>query len=129
MTWRALFENPHGDAVNAIVRKAGWSFDLAMEQLKSDGAARERDGLLYVLTDAGGDTIPSDPREPMIVGVYALDERAGEWVEVGMENFPNLRSALRRWNTVQVDTDEVDRIADENVTTDEDRSRGPRRWR
>ncbi len=95
--------NPRGDTVNAVVRKAGWSFDLAMSALKSDGAARWHNGLLYVLTDDSGDTIPSDPREPMIVGVYALDEREGEWIEVGMKDFPDLRGALQRWNTVQID--------------------------
>ena len=119
------YANPHGRSILDILGRAGWSFELADRTLRSSGVARTHNGLLYVLTDDSGDTIPSDPREPMVVGVYALDERAGEWVDVGQKDFTNLRNALQRWNTVWVDMDEVNRIAEENTVTDEDRSYGP----
>jgi hypothetical protein len=103
--------NPR-ESIRRIVSKAGWSYGLAQDQLKSDGVARMINRLLYVLTDDSGDTVPSDPREPVVVGVYALDDAAGEWVQVGDGNFPDLRSALQGWQGVEIDVEEVQRVSE-----------------
>lgn len=94
--------NPHGRSISDILERAGWSRDLADRTMRSSGVARTHNGLLYVLTSYEGEA-PSDPREPTVVGVYAEDRGAGEWVPVGMREFPDLRNALQRWNTVQAD--------------------------
>jgi hypothetical protein len=114
MKWREVrgpVSNPR-ESIRRIVSKAGWSYGLAQEQLKSDGVARMINRLLYVLTDDSGDTVPSDPREPVVVGVYALDDAAGEWVQVGDQTFDDLRSALQGWQGVEVDIEEVQRVSE-----------------
>ena len=100
-----------GESINRIVQKAGWSYGLAQDQLKSDGIARWHNRLLYVLTDDSDDTVPSDPREPVFVGVYALNETEGEWVDVGSKEFPDLRSALQGWQRIEVDVDTVQSLS------------------
>ena len=92
-------DNP--DRIDRVVERAGWSYSLADYTLRSDGAARWHEGLLYVLSD-GGDPV-TDPRQPVDVGVYVENKDEGEWEEVGFQDFPNLRAALERWNTIPVE--------------------------
>lgn len=89
------------DALEKILGNAGWSFKLADYELRADGAARGYNGMLYLLSADDGGSFHS-PKDPVHVGVYALNAAKDEWIEVGEQTFDDLRSALRGWQNVKI---------------------------
>jgi hypothetical protein len=112
-----LVSNPNYSArrqgIEKILGNAGWSFRLADNELRADGAARGLNGRLYLLSsDEGGS--PRDPKDPVHVGVYALSTAKDEWIEVGDETFPDLRSALTGWQGIEIDVNTVQSLSGGN---------------
>lgn len=93
-----VHDNPasHRQSLGRVLSRAGWSSDLAWQEMQALGYARLDGDTLYVLTDGSGDAPPKNPRAEVFVGRYWRD-KDGDWGYVGGDYFDDLRSALSGW--------------------------------